>query len=321
MKDESDCESKHVLCCFSMSSNKKRKRRKLSQPHMNTSTPEGLNKNAFTSRNHNTNSRNTQLTNLPKEDLLHKFNSVRSSNELIITKQSDNSDTLHTMKYSSNNEGRVISKDNSDTNDMSSVYLVNDNKQSGDVYIKECQQTLSSLMDEGNELTSSKVISNLNASSMIKDNRLDISSYVISTNKMPSQQLKQHSSFHKSQKSLFSIMSSSSYSCFKQVQFELTAETSNKSIEGRKTVPEHNKVRCTSCSNKLQSGQHGKGLGYKLAKKIKEINGIKDKINEITNTVMQYEEETQNIIRTIEKEENDAQILIYMLNFLLNKQH
>jgi hypothetical protein len=56
-------------------------------------------------------------------------------------------------------------------------------------------------------------------------------------------------------------------------------------------------------------------------KKIKEINGIKDKINEVANMVMQYEEETHKIIRTIEKEENDAQILIYMLNYLLNKQH
>ena len=42
-----------------------------------------------------------------------------------------------------------------------------------------------------NELTSSKVMmsnTNTNESSIIKDNRLDISSYVISTNKIPSQQ-------------------------------------------------------------------------------------------------------------------------------------
>lgn len=42
-----------------------------------------------------------------------------------------------------------------------------------------------------NELTNSKVImsnTNTNVSFIIKDNRLDISSYVISTNKMPSQQ-------------------------------------------------------------------------------------------------------------------------------------
>ena len=47
--------------------------------------------------------------------------------------------------------------------------------------------------NDGNELTSSQVImsntnTNVNVSSIVKDNRLDISSYVISTNKMPSQQ-------------------------------------------------------------------------------------------------------------------------------------
>ena len=299
----------NVLCCFAMSSSKKRKRRKGSQQRNGVALCEGVNKNAFTTtttvkHNKDSNTRNiTQLLELPKEDLVHKFNSVSDLNELIVTKQSDNSDTLRTMKCG-------------DSNNM------ND---SCGVYVKECQHTLSSLMDnDGNELTSSKVMMsnvNVNVSSIVKDNRLDISSYVISTNKMPSQQQqqqrKQCSSFHKSHKSLFSNMSSSLSSSFKQS----TAETSNQSVEGRKTMHEHHKGRLSSCDSKLRSGQHNKGLTYQIAVKIKEINGIKDKINEVANMVMQYEEETNKIIRTIEKEENDAEILIYMLNFLLNKQY
>jgi hypothetical protein len=244
-----------VLCCFSLSSSKKRKR-KLSQPHNNTHNTHLDNAcNAFTTLKHNDSTRNTQLLSaLPKEDLFHKFNSVSSANEL-----SCNSN----------------------------------------VYIKQCQQTLSSLMDnDGNELTNS----NVNV-----DNRLDISLYVISTNKMPAQpQHKQRSSFHRSQKSLFSN-TSSTFSCFKS-----TAEMSNQSVEG-------NKARLSSCDNRIRSSN--KALGEKIEKKVKEINGIKDKINEITNMVRQYEDETQNIITTIEKEEKDAQVFIYMLNFLLNKQH
>jgi hypothetical protein len=174
--------------------------------------------------------------------------------------------------------------------------------------------------NDGNELTSSKVVSDINVSVIIKDNRADISSHVISTNKMPSLQRKQHSSFHKSQRSLFSNMSLS-LSSFKQVQFESTAETSNQSIEGRKTMHEYHKGRLSSCDSIIRNGQRDKRLAYQIVKKIKEINGIKDKINEVANIVMQYEEETHKIIRTIEKEENDAQILIYMLNYLLNKQH
>ena len=79
-----------------------------------------------------------------------------------------------------------------------------------------------------NELTSSKVMmSNTysNVSFIIKDNRLDISSYVISTNKIPSQQQqqqhKQCSLFHISLFSnMLSLLSSLSSSLFKQVQFE-----------------------------------------------------------------------------------------------------
>lgn len=309
--NQRDDRRNNVLCCFSMSSSKKRKRRKGSQQREGVVLCEGVNKHAFTTtttvkrnNNNNTTTRNaTQLLGLlPKEDLVHKFNSVSDLNELIVTKQSDNSNTLRTMKYNSGND-------------------------SCGVYVKECQQTLSSLMDnDGNELASSQVMisnTNTNVSSIVKDNRLDISSYVISTNKMPSQQQQQQQqhkqcpSFHKS---LFSNMSSSS-SSFKQVQFESTAETSNQSIEGRKTMHEYHKGRLSSCDSIIRNGQRDKRLAYQIVKKIKEINGIKDKINEVANMVMQYEEETHKIIRTIEKEENDAQILIYMLNYLLNKQH
>lgn len=297
MNNDSDCDSHNVLCCFSTSSAKKRKRRKLSQPHMSTPQTETANTNALTTTKRKESTRNSQLPDLPKEDLFHKFNSARSSNEFTVakqkamtsdeTKRSYNSENRHT-----NDDKRVVSKDgHSNSNNVSSVYLVNDKHNSNsntNAYSKQCQHTLSSLMDDGNELTSSQVLSNLNASSSIKDNRLDISAHVISAQKMPAQH--KQSSFRK-----------------------------HAAIESKKTLQDHNKARFASCDNQLTGG-HVKGLRHKIAKKIKEIDGIKDKISEIADIVVEYEDKTQKIIRRIEKEENDAQILVYMLNYLLNER-
>jgi hypothetical protein len=46
---------------------------------------------------------------------------------------------------------------------------------------------------------------------------------------------------------MLSSLSSLSALLFKQVQFESTAETSNHSIEGRKTMHEHHKICLSSC--------------------------------------------------------------------------
>lgn len=364
MNNESDDEIKNVFCCFSSSANKRNKRRKLSQPLMNTPQYEISKNNVNTNTKEQKRKRNSQVRNsLPKEDLFRKFNSVRSSDEIIITKHIEmtNAETKQTYNNNNNhslnkvkcdntlhkNEKNVISKDNTnsyskqsndislhkhsysdiklnDSNDISrSVELIND-KNDKHLYKNAIQQTISSLLDDGNELTSSKGVSNLNVSSVIKDNRLEISSHVISTNKMPCQY--KYSSFHKSHRSMFSNASSLSNSCFKLAQFESTAadfEISNESIEGRKTIQDNNnnnKKHFASCyHNNKQKNGICKGLDYQIAKKNKEIKNIKDKINEISDIVLEYEEETQKIIRKIEKEKHEAQILRYMLNFLLNK--
>ena len=49
--------------------------------------------------------------------------------------------------------------------------------------------------------------------------------------------------------------------------------------------------------------QREKGFAYQIVKKIKEINGIKDKINEVSNITLQYEKKTYKIIKTIEKKQ------------------
>jgi hypothetical protein len=52
-------------------------------------------------------------------------------------------------------------------------------------------------------------------------------------------------------------------------------------------------------------------------KKDKEIKDIKEKITTIINTIHSYEEEDKRNIRFIEKAETEAEMLRYMLNFLL----
>ena len=248
----------------------------------------------------------------PKRPATHIINSSACIKQIIITPTLQNTNVTNQLNYLNNS--------------IVSISLFNNNNSK-----KDEQSVLSSKIDNcslhSNKSKSKIQQSNINISSLSKADKSIISNNVISTNQLMQNKC-ESSSFNKT------IPFNESSSSFipsdlmkninvpisvSETEFEISNETNN----GVKTVIE----AAPLSNNKLlfpkrqqyqsQTNLNCKKLNDKIMKKDKEIKEIKEKITTIINTIHSYEEEDKRNIRFIEKAESEAEMLRYMLNFLL----
>lgn len=375
MNNNINKQSKKFYCCY-LSSNAKKKKRKLSQPNSEIKTKgmiSSISKNQYiesrSSLKHINNlslESDIHLKSFPKENLNSKFDSTAHSNNIPITHKKNksistfNKTKLNQTKQNTQPQSNVINRKykkpathiiNSSAcikqiiiaptlhrlnasnqlhymnNSLISISLLNNN-----VNNKNEEYSVFSSKNDNCSLNSNKSQlkleeSNLNISSLSKDNKSIISNNVISTNQIIPNKC-ESSSFSKTIPFNESSSSFIPSDLIKNINIpigsicETEFEISNETSDGLKTVIE------TPISNKKlflpkryqyqrHSNTTNKKLNDKIIKKDNEIKSMKEKITSILNTIHTYEEENKKTIRFIEKAESEAEMLRYMLNFLL----